>query len=352
MRLSPPRHLSTLIALLALTALAGCKKETPAPSSATAEVELPAKAESLVVYSGRNEALVGPLLKRFEEETGIKLELRYANTAQLAATILEEGANSPADVFYAQDVSTLGLLEERGRLAPLPQEVLGKVTGTTRSPEGKWIGISGRARVLVYNTDKVAADEVPSIEELTTPAWKGRVAWAPENASFQSFLVAMIEKEGVEKTRAWLEAMKKNEPRAFPSNVPLVAAVAKGEIDVGLANHYYLYRIRGEQGEGVKAENHYYRNGKAESFVSVSGAGILDTSKKAATAQKLIEFLLTPESQRYLAQANFEFPAVEGIETPHSLPPVSSLQRPDVSAGSLANLERAVTLLRETGILL
>ncbi len=345
-----PSPRALILSLLLLAALSsGCKSRVE--PSAGADAEAPKAKQRLVVYSGRAEALVGPLFQRFQQETGIELQLRYADSAQLAATILEEGKNSPADVFFSQDVSTLGVLSERGSLAPLNQALLAKVDATARSPDAKWVGTSGRARVLVYNTDRVKPDALPSLDDLTDPKWKGRVAWAPENASFQSFLVAMVETEGLEATRSWLEAMKKNDPRAFPSNTPLVAAVAAGDVDVGLANHYYLFRMRDELG-AVKAENHYFRNGKAESFVSLSGAGVVTSSQQPALAAQLIDYLLSADAQGYLAKENHEFPTVAGVPTSDALPSVESLRSPAVPKAGLANLEQAVKLLRETGILL
>ena len=206
--------------------------------------------ETLVVYSGREEELVEPLFERFEQETGIDVEVRYGDSAELAATIAEEGDNSPADVFFAQDPGSLGAVEREGRLAKLPQEALDRVPARFRDPDGHWVGTSGRSRVIAYNTDALSEDEVPdSVFALTDPKWKGKIGIAPTNASFQAFVSAMLLELGEERTRTWLEGLKANEPKLYEKNTPVVEAVGSGEIELGLVNHYYLYLVKEENPE-------------------------------------------------------------------------------------------------------
>ena len=204
--------------------------------------------DTLTVYSGREEELVAPLIDQFEQETGTDVEVRYGESAELAATIAEEGDGSPADVFFAQDPGSLGAVAGEGLLAALPHPALDRVPERFRDPEGRWVGTSGRSRVIAYNTDELSEDEVPdSVFDLTDPRWKGRVGVAPTNASFQAFITAMRLQQGEEKTRAWLEDLKANGVRLYERNTPIVEAVASGEIDLGLVNHYYLYLVREEQ---------------------------------------------------------------------------------------------------------
>ena len=196
--------------------------------------------EKLTLYSGRNEALVGPLLKQFTEDTGIEIAVRYADSASLAAQIVEEGPRSPADVFFSQDAGALGSLSKQGLLAAAPPEAVRAVDARYRSKDDTWVGVSGRARVIVYNPSRVPDSEVPkSVFDLTAPRWKGRIAVAPTNASFQSFVTAMRIQAGEERTREWLRGLKDNEPKTFPGNLPVVEAVDKGDADLGLVNHYY-----------------------------------------------------------------------------------------------------------------
>jgi iron(III) transport system substrate-binding protein len=253
---------------LALIAASACgrseRRPEPSASPSSAPAAAPAQQadepRTLVVYSGRGEPLVAPVLAAFEQRSGVDLQVKYGDTAQLAAAILEEGARSPADVFLAQDASTLGFLDGKATFAPLSAAVTARAPAGMKSTAGRWVGLSGRARVLAYNTKALKPEQLPeSIDELTSPRWKGRVGWAPENASFQSFVAAMIALRGREPTERWLVAMKANAPKEYPKNTPAVIAVARGEIDVALVNHYYLHRLKAEQGADFPVANHCSR---------------------------------------------------------------------------------------------
>ncbi|MDQ3512182.1 MAG: extracellular solute-binding protein, partial [Chloroflexota bacterium] len=191
-------------------------------------------AGTLTVYSGRSEELVGPLVPRLEAATGVDLEVRYGNTAELAVQILDEGDNSPAGLYIAQDAGALGQLANEGRLAPLPENVLALVDPRYRSPDGLWVGVSGRARVAAYNTDQLAEADLPaSVLDLTDERWRGLVGWAPENGSFQAFITALRVLRGEDIAREWLEGMRANETVTFENNGSILRAVASGEIGVG-----------------------------------------------------------------------------------------------------------------------
>jgi iron(III) transport system substrate-binding protein len=306
---------------------------------------------SLTVYSGRSEQLVGPLLQRFERESGIDLEIRYAGTPELANAILEEGDNSPADVFFAQDAGSLGALAERERLGPLPERLLSRVPQRFRSPEDLWVGVSGRARVVAYNPTRVPEPELPdSVLAFTDPKWKGRVGWAPTNGSFQSFLTALRLLRGEAAARAWLEGMVANHAAAYPNNISIVEAVGKGEIDVGLANHYYLFELK-EQDPSLAAANHFLAGGDPGALVNAAGVGILDSTNKREESERLVEFLLSDEAQRYFATETFEYPLVDGVEPVEGLQPLSGLQPPDIDLSDLSDLRGTQELLTETGVL-
>ncbi len=308
--------------------------------------------DSLTVYSGRSQTLVQPILERFSEETGIKIRVRYGDTAELAATILEEGKNSPADVFFAQDAGALGALSEKGRLVDLPAGLLDRVPQQFRSPEGKWVGVSGRSRVLVYNTKKLSESDLPnSVLDLTDPKWKGRLGWAPTNGSFQAFVTALRKMKGEEAAAAWLQGVKANSPKDYPNNVALVKAVGDGEVDVGLSNHYYLFSFLKEEGEGFAARNFYFKKGDPGGLVNVAGAGILDTSSNREDAHRFLEFLLSSEAQQYFADETFEYPLVQAVKTAPGLASLSSLEPPAINLGDLADLEGTLKLLRETKVL-
>ena len=310
------------------------------------------KSDKLVVYSGREEELVEPLFDRFEEETGIDVEVRYGDSAELAATIAEEGDNSPADVFFAQDPGSLGAVEREGRLAKLPQKALDRAPARFRDPDGHWVGTSGRSRVIAYNTDALSEDEVPdSVFALTDPKWKGKIGIAPTNASFQAFVSAMLLELGEERTRDWLEGLKANEPKLYEKNTPVVEAVGSGEIELGLVNHYYLYLVKEENPDAAVA-NHFLTGEDPGALVSVAGAAILETADHADAAQQFVEFLLSEPSQRFYVEEaeEAEYPVVPGIDAKSGLPPLDTLRGPQIELDELGSeLEQTLELLNEVG---
>lgn len=318
--------------------------------SACASGAATGNAKPLVVYSGRSENLVGPVIEQFKEATGIEVEVRWGSTSEMAATLLEEGKNSPADLFFAQDPGGLGAVEEL--LAPLPAELLEKVPAKFRDPDGRWVGVSGRARVVVYNTDKLSPADLPDdIWDFTDPSWKGRLGWAPTNASFQTMVTAMRKLWGEEKARQWLEGIQQNEPAVFDNNSAIVAAVGAGEIEVGFVNHYYLYRFLEEEGEDFPARNYFLPDGGPGSLVMVAGVGVLNSSDNKDVAQRFIQFMLSTVAQQYFATQTFEYPLVEGVVTHRELLPLAELNAAEIDLADLADLQGTLDLLSQVGVL-
>ncbi len=309
-----------------------------------------ASTNSLTIYSGRSKLLVGPIIQQFSEATEIEVQVNYAGTPLLAATLLEEGDRTPADVFFAQDPGGLGAVADA--LSPLPADVLELTPEWARSPQGRWVGLSGRARTVVYNTETLTETDLPDdIFEFTDPKWKGRIGWAPTNASFQTMVTAMRSVWGEDKTRQWLEGIKSNDPAVYPKNTPIVAAAAAGEIDVGFVNHYYLHRFLAEEGESFSARNYHLRAGGPGAIIMVSGAGILESSDNRESAEKFLRFMLSPVAQQYFASQTFEYPLVDGVKTQRGLLPLSEIQRSDIDTRDLTDLGGTHALLRETDIL-
>ena len=319
--------------------------EAPTP---TEEIE-----RTLTVYSGRTQTLVHPLLETFGEQTGIRIQVKYAGSASTAATLLEEGDNTPADVVFLQDPGSLGSLASAGMLDKIPQETLDKVDARFRDPSGEWIGTSGRARTIIYNTDTIDPErDLPaSILDFTAEEWKGRVGWAPRNGSFQSFVTALRIQLGEDGARSWLEGMKENDAQEYPNNISTVAATANGEVDVGFVNHYYLERFLEEHGLEFTARNHFIGNGDPGALVLVAGVGILKASENKPTAEEFIEFLLSEPAQEYFATETKEYPVAAGVEPVGDIPSLASLNPPNVDLGSLSDLEGTLDLLREVGVL-
>ena len=319
--------------------------EAPTP---TEEIE-----RTLTVYSGRTQTLVHPLLETFGEQTGVRIQVKYAGSASTAATLLEEGDNTPADVVFLQDPGSLGSLAAEGMLDKIPQETLDKVDARFRDPAGEWVGTSGRARTIVYNTDTIdpETDLPASILDFTAEEWKGRVGWAPRNGSFQSFVTALRIQLGEDGARSWLEGMKKNDAQEYPNNISTVAATANGEVDVGFVNHYYLERFLEEHGPEFTARNHFIGNGDPGALVLVAGVGILKASENKSTAEEFIEFLLSEQAQEYFASETKEYPVAAGVEPEGEIPSLASLNPPNVDLGSLSDLKGTIDLLREVGVL-
>jgi iron(III) transport system substrate-binding protein len=355
-------RLLKLLALLASTALlvAACGDDDGDAAPDTTTTATPTETTdgaddeptgTLVVYSGRSEELVGPLLELFEQETGIDVEVRYGDTAEMAGLILTEGDNSPADVYYGQDAGALGALASAGRLVELPDDLLERVPASLRSTQGQWIGLSGRARVVVYNTDLLSEDDLPdSMLDFTDPEWNGRIGWAPTNGSFQAFVTALRVLEGEEAARSWLEGIVANSPEAYSNNTGIVEAVAAGEVEVGFVNHYYLYRYLAENPE-YTAANKFYSGGDAGALINVAGAGIVDTSERQELALRFMEWLLSDTAQRYFAEQTFEIPVVDGVAPAAELPDLDSLTLPDIDLDRLEDLEGTLALLAEVGAL-
>ena len=304
--------------------------------------------DELVVYSGRSESLVEPIIQQFRDATGMKVNVKYASTGELAATLLEEGNKSPADLFFAQDPGGLGTVDEL--LDDLPTEILELAPAWARSPEAKWVGISGRARVVVYNTNALTEADLPdSIWDFTDPKWKGRIGWPPTNASFQAMVTGMRVLWGEERTEEWLRGIMANEPQVFPKNTPTVQAAADGEIDVGFVNHYYLHRFLAEEGEGFAARNYYTRAADPGSVVLAAGAGILKSANNREGAESFLKFLLSVPGQQYFASQTFEYPLVDGVKADRLLLPLDEITKPDIDLADLSDLSGTQALLREVG---
>ncbi|MFP5290690.1 MAG: iron ABC transporter substrate-binding protein [Actinomycetes bacterium] len=335
------RSLSLLALPVAGLLLAGCAA-TPAEEEA-----------AFTLYSGRDEDLVQPLIDEFTEETGIVVDVRYGNTAELGSLLLEEGEATPADVFLSQDAGSLGALSAAGLFSTLPDDVADAVPAGFTSTDGSWVGITGRARVVVYDGEQLTEDELPdSIDDYVTEEWAGRVGVAPSNASFQSFVTALRVLEGEEAAESWLQSLSDNDPQIFESNIPILTAVNDGVVETGLINHYYWFRQAAEVGaENMRAQLKFLEAGDAGSIVNVTGAGILSGSADNEDALAFIEFLLSEDGQEYFVEETFEYPLVPGIDAPEGLPALDSLVNPELDLSDLESLAETQELLARVGLI-
>lgn len=307
----------------------------------------------LTIYSGRNEQLVGGLLTQLEERIGGTVEIRYGDTAELAAQLLEEGDGTEADVFFSQDAGALGALDQAGRLQPLPAPVLDAVPAQYRADDGTWVATSARSRVLFYDPRQVPEAEVPNtLDELLDPKWKGRIGYPPTNPSWQAFVTGIRVVRGEEGARQWLKAFAANEPVRFGNNIQTLDGVDTGQIALGLSNHYYWYERVAELGaDKVNAKVFYVPGGDPLGLINVAGAGVLASTDQPEPARRAVEFLVSDTAQQYFADVTAEYPVRAGItSTVHDLPELSSLQPPDIDLSDLSTLQQTQALLQEAGL--
>lgn len=349
--------------LLLLIGLSACQPEAPSASEIT-------------IYSGRSKALVDSLVQVFEAETGITVKVRYGTDAALLAALQEEGAQTPADLFWANTTGALAEVVNQNLLVPLPDSVTRKAAAYVPSSK-RWVPITTRFRVLAYNTAKVQPSQLPAtvagLAGLT--AFKGRIGWTPAYSSFQDFVTALRVLHGEEAARDWLNAMKALEPVIYPSNTPMIQALANGEIDLALTNHYYLHRYLqgGEEGEFEGREDaatealeeqgpqaaapvalYHFQPGDVGNLALVTGAGLITHSRKQTAALRFLAFLLGPTAQTWAAEEVYEYPVIRGITTPAFMTPADSafgLSPPGFDFEQLGQLDGTLNLMREIGLL-
>jgi iron(III) transport system substrate-binding protein len=306
----------------------------------------------ITVYSGRGQDLVQPILDRFSEQTGIEVRVRYGDTAEMAAAILEEGSNTPADVYYGQDAGALGALALEGMARQIPESTLDLVDSRFKSPDGLWVGSSGRARTVIYNTDQLDEGDMPaSILDYADPQWENMLGWAPTNGSFQAWVTALRVLEGDDVAREWLEDISALNPLVYEGNTPIVGAAMSGEVAAGFVNHYYLYREQAEAGGDVGAENYFFRDGDIGGLINVAGMAILEPSRNVEQAEMLVDFLLQEEAQEYFATETFEYPLAGGMDPAADIPTLDELETPDLDLSNLEDLEGTLALLKEVGLI-
>jgi len=334
----PGRRLAVLAAL-ALALLPACGRDSE-PETAR---------EVVVVYSGRNESLAGPLFARLGEELGIEIKVRYGGTAELAATLMEEGPATPANLFLSQDAAALGALAGAGLVVELPPEALARVAPEYRSRDGVWVGLSGRARCVVYNTERMRPEDLPAgLEQIVEPRFRGRFGIAPTNGSFQAHLAVYRTVAGRAALESLLAGLVANRPGFYPKNSAIVEAVIAGEIDFGLVNHYYLLRALAES-PAAPAANYFMPSGAVSSFVNLSGVGVL---RPTPATLALVEALLGDTSQRYFAEETFEYPLIAGLAPAAGLPPLGDLRARQLPFDEVAaNLEETLELIAASGLL-
>ncbi|MGI8804786.1 MAG: extracellular solute-binding protein [Thermoleophilaceae bacterium] len=300
----------------------------------------------LVVYSGRSEPLIKPFLEEFAEQEGLDVQVRYGETSGLIGTLLEEGENTPADVFIGQDAAALAQLDDEGLLQPY--DGIERTPERYRAADLTWTGLSGRARVLAVRPGE---DAPQSIFDLTDPQFEGElVAPIVSNVSFRDWVSAIRLVRGDEFTRQYLEGLEENDVELLASNFDAAAAVGRGEFDVGLVNHYYIELVK-EEGDDLDA---VYTDQQPSGFgvvFNVASAGITAPSEHEEAAQALMDYLLTDDVQERFAAANYEYPVLPGVEAPPGVKPLDEVVTTKVSLEDLGPAaEETDRLLDEVGL--
>ncbi len=338
--------LSSIALAAALSACSGGESGPESASGDNAE-----KTEKVVVYSGRSEDLVAPLFEQFTADTGIEVEARYAGSGELAAQLITEGDKSPADVFLSQDAGALGAVSNAGLFAPVAAETLAVVPKQYSAADGTWVGVSGRARVIVYNPE-LAPTPPDTIDGLLAPEWKGKIGFAPSNASWQSFVTGLRVLRGDDGAKQWLTAFKAQDPKPYEGNGAVRDAVNEGQIALGLINHYYLYELIDSKGaENVVARNQFLAAGDPGGLVNVAGVGVLASAPHPEAAQQFAAYLVGESAQKYFASETAEYPLIAGVQPEGDMPALADLNPPVVDLSSLDDLEATQQLLVETGLL-
>ena len=333
------RIASSLVLATALL-LSGCSSSTEQEGSPT----------ELTIYSGRSEEFIAPFFAEWEKKSGIALKIRYADSAELAAQIREEGSNSPADVFLAQDAGSLGAVSLAGLFTTLGYDVGTEIQPQYIAADRSWVGVTGRARVFAYNP-QLLTDLPRSITDLANPIYKSKLGIAPTNASFQAFVTALINAKGEDFTQRWLESLVKNDVQIFAKNSAIVEAIDSGKISIGLVNHYYTWEVAQGLGRAINAENGFFSSGDLGNMVNVSGAGILKTSKKYAAAEDLINYLTSQVVQSKFVAETHEYSLIADQISPAGLPSLSQIGAPSVDLESLADIQKTQELLIKVGLL-
>lgn len=316
----------------------------------------PAFAQSapLTLYSAQHPQVDAMLAEEFTKETGIKVQIREGEGPDVASQIIQEGADSPADVFFTENSPELNLLDEKGLLARVDPATLSQIPAQYSAQDGNWLGLLARENVLAYNPAKLKESELPaSLLDFTKPEWRGKVGVAPSDGDFLPLVSAMIKLHGSDATLAWLKALKDN-AKIYQDDEGIAAAVAHGDVASGLINNYYWYRLRTELGAGkIDSKIYHFRNGDVGGLVNISGAAVLKSSKNQEEAQKFLAFLAGPKAQELLGKSeiDFEYPLRPGIAPNPQLTPFKELQPPAIAPSSLGDDQEAGQLLQQAGLI-
>ncbi|KJZ50686.1 MULTISPECIES: iron ABC transporter substrate-binding protein [Pseudomonas] len=306
----------------------------------------------IVVYNAQHEGLTKAWVEGFTQETGIPVTLRNGDDTEMGNQIVQEGAASPADVFLTENSPAMVLVDNAGLFTPVDKNTLEQIDSAYRPAHGKWVGIAARSTVFVYNPSKLSESNLPkSIMDLADPSWKGRWAASPGGADFQAIVAAILEQKGEAATLEWLKAMKTNYAN-YRGNSSVLKAVNAGQIDSGVIYHYYSLVDQSKTGENSKnTALYYFKHKDPGAFVSISGGGVLASSKHKEQAQAFLKYITGKDGQAVLKNGkSFEYAVGKNAESNPKLVPLNQLDAPTVDASKLDS-KKAVELMTQAGLL-
>ncbi len=339
--------ISTLLAAaaLALGACSATSEDTGQGDSNEPETE------GITLYSGRIPAAIGGAVDMYEADVDRDVQVRYGDTGDLAATLIEEGDNSPADVLFAQEPGAIGAVAERGLLAELPQDILDRVPPEYRDPEGRWVGVTGRARVIAYGPEVTKSELPDSPFGLTDPSWNGRVGWAPASDSMQQYVTALRLEYGDAVAGEWVREMVINETQEYPDNVSIRDAIANGEIDVGLINHYYVAQAVAAEGPDYPVKVYYPPEGLG-SLLLLTSVGVLESSDRKQEAFDFVRSLLSNDGQEFFTSTSKEYPIATAAKPDPSLEvPLSEIPVPTGDLSDITETQATIEMMQDMGAL-
>jgi iron(III) transport system substrate-binding protein len=311
-------------------------------------------AQTLTLYNAQHEQVVAMLTAMFTKQTGIKVQVHTGEGPDIASQILQEGADSPADVFFTENSPELILLDERSLLAPVDPATLAKVPSKYSAADGDWLGVLARENVLDFNAAMISEGALPaSLMDLAKPEWAGKVGIAPSDADFLPLVSAVIRTQGKPAALAWLRGLKAN-GKIYEDDESVVAAVARGAVAIGVVNNYYWARLETDLGpQKIDSNLYHFKHGDIGGLINISGAAVLKSSKNQAAAQKFLAFLVSHQAQVALGQSevDFEYPLAPGVAPNKLLTPFSVLQPPPVSVSQLGDDQDAGALLQAAGLI-
>jgi iron(III) transport system substrate-binding protein len=340
------------IAAAAALGLTACGGSTTPAATGSASASSSAASGEITVYNAQHESLTQEWVDAFTAETGIKVTMRQGSDTELSNQIVQEGAASPADVFLTENSPAMAQVENAGLFADVDKATIDQVPAEFRPSTGKWTGIAARSTVLVYDKTKISEDQLPkSMLDLAKPEWKGKWAASPSGADFQAIVAALLELKGEAAADEWLKGMKENY-KAYKGNSTAMKAVNAGEVDAALIYHYYYYGDQAKTGENSnKVTPYYFKNQDPGAFVSVSGGGVLKTSKNEAAAQAFLKFVTGKKGQEVLKNGtSFEYAIASDVPANEKLVPIADLQAPTVDPAKL-NSAKVTDLMTKAGLL-